>query len=358
MLICCMLVIYSRSALFQGLNSLETLLNGLDQEKADLTLEMELSGDRISDALAGKIHSFLTRQREALLKLADILNSTNKISGELTTIQTKLSKNIRKTNNKLDATSNDTNSISNTMLELQEVMQKSNDSLVIVSSSAEEMTATINEISNNTQMAKEDSLNSEKLLKASVGHIEEFRDDAAKIGEIIDTVNNIADQTKLLALNATIEAARAGEQGKGFAVVATEVRELAKQTAESVENITTIITNIQESIEKTASEIHANKESVVNVNALLNSVATAVEEQSAAASDIALNISKTSNSVSTITESVTTASNTLSNIAEQISESYTYANSSEDLNQRLKGTSTTIGDLVFQLTAIINQFNL
>ncbi len=67
-----------------------------------------------------------------------------------------------------------------------------------------------------------------------------------QIGEIIATVNEIADQSKLLALNASIEAARAGEEGKGFAVVAMEVRQLAEQSRDATARVRDILNEIQQ----------------------------------------------------------------------------------------------------------------
>ena len=67
-----------------------------------------------------------------------------------------------------------------------------------------------------------------------------------QIGEIIDTVNGLAEQSKLLALNASIEAARAGEEGKGFAVVAMEVRQLAEQSREATGRVRDILSEIQQ----------------------------------------------------------------------------------------------------------------
>ena len=66
-----------------------------------------------------------------------------------------------------------------------------------------------------------------------------------QIGDIIATVNDIADQSNLLALNAAIEAARAGEAGKGFAVVAGEVRSLAEQSRQATAQVKEILGDIQ-----------------------------------------------------------------------------------------------------------------
>lgn len=89
----------------------------------------------------------------------------------------------------------------------------------------------------------------DKVFETAV-RIKELGESSAQIGEIIQVIDEIAEQTNLLALNAAIEAARAGEHGKGFAVVADEVRKLAERSGKATKEIADLINNIQKGTEK------------------------------------------------------------------------------------------------------------
>lgn len=91
------------------------------------------------------------------------------------------------------------------------------------------------------------TVDSSKQVSSAVSLLNEK---SSNIGEIINMIKHVSDETSLLALNASIEAARAGESGRGFAVVATEIGKLAEESKKSTDNIESIIREIQDEIEK------------------------------------------------------------------------------------------------------------
>jgi methyl-accepting chemotaxis protein len=102
-----------------------------------------------------------------------------------------------------------------------------------------------------------------------------------QIGEIIDVVNALAEQSKLLALNASIEAARAGEEGKGFAVVAMEVRDLAEQSRQATARVQDILTEIQQATNAAVMITEEGSKSTEAGTTLVEKAGVAIQELSA-----------------------------------------------------------------------------
>jgi len=170
-------------------------------------------------------------------------------------------------------------------------------------------------------------------VNLSVTRVNEMADRSQEIGNIVETIDDIASQTNLLALNAAIEAARAGEYGKGFAVVADEVRKLAERSSISTKEIKDLVTRIQATIDDA---ISAMKDSSTEVDSgvvqaeksgeslknILNA-AEMVKQQAVMAVAASKQISTSADDL------VTTMSRVADIVSENKSESTTMAGNSE-----------------------------
>ena len=156
---------------------------------------------------------------------------------------------------------------------------------------AEELMGSITEIGRQVGQAAE-------LVKLAVSEAHSTNEEinrlmqaTQEIGDVVNLIRDIAEQTNLLALNATIEAARAGEAGRGFAVVASEVKSLAVQTAAATERISVQIAAVQTSTTSAVEAIRRNTERMQEINRHTSAVADSLEEQSTATGEISRNVS-------------------------------------------------------------------
>ncbi|TAL37011.1 MAG: hypothetical protein EPN93_06170 [Spirochaetes bacterium] len=110
----------------------------------------------------------------------------------------------------------------------------------------------------------------ELMLRSSRQVIESLKDESAKIEEISQTINDIADQTNLLSLNASIESARAGEHGRGFAVVADEISKLAERSMVSAKEISGIVHKSVEGISSASEQIDRTSQALRDIIGFLD----------------------------------------------------------------------------------------
>lgn len=220
-------------------------------------------------------------------------------------------------------------------------------------------TAAVTELSSSIQQVAENAAEATRRAKASgeavtraiqrLGQIRQTVEDAAnrigmlgesgkRIGNIVEVIRQISEQTTMLALNAAIEAAHAGEHGRGFAVVADEVSSLAKRTGQSARDIEDLIATIRDqtgeavrTMQEGSSEVEegtglveatlADLKTLVNV---IDDTASAVQEQAIASDEIARNmdaVQRIADEVLASSENAVTQGDRLQKLADELEES-------------------------------------
>ena len=221
------------------LRGLRDRLRVIDRDQ-DLTqsLEVEFKGRNEVNEMAEATRNVITHIRETLIGVGEVATQLIDKSGEGHSLsqqthkscleQQKLTETIAAAATQLGASSEEISNTANAGLELVELLdQKTTSGQKDVNNTA----AAIQQLAERFEEAE------------SV--VNQLAEQSLSIGGVLDVINSIAEQTNLLALNAAIEAARAGDQGRGFAVVADEVRTLAVRTAESTQEIQTMVNLLQ-----------------------------------------------------------------------------------------------------------------
>lgn len=197
-------------------------------------------------------------------------------------------------------------------------------------------------------MAQMNSINT-SVLDSAAG-IKNLDNRSKEIGQIVGLITNIANQTNLLALNAAIEAARAGEHGRGFAIVAGEVRKLAEQSANSANQISTLVQAIQKD----------TAQSVENMNKVTLAVESGINVVREAG-DAFQRILKSAESVADQIQDISAVSEEISAGAEEASanmvETSNYGRKLNDKTGNLVSASTNQGQSIDNAGAYMASFS-
>lgn len=157
-------------------------------------------------------------------------------------------------------------------LKLSSVSGILNENFGQISATMQELAASSVNVTNNQHLLNEEISNVKKI--------------SIEINNILDSIKNIADQTKMLGLNAAIEAARAGEAGRGFGVVAQEIRTLSQSSKETALKIAQLTLNIQSSVDKTLDTSNSTLENTEQQSSAIEEVTASIQEVSQLAEEL------------------------------------------------------------------------
>ncbi|TFE01818.1 methyl-accepting chemotaxis protein [Jeotgalibacillus sp. R-1-5s-1] len=239
-------------------------------------------------------------------------------------------------------------------LSQMEVKESSASMLGITSKGSEAMMESVGQMSEIDQKMR-DSLSMVKGL-------DEKTNDIAQLTEVIQ---QIADQTNLLALNAAIEAARAGEHGKGFAVVADEVRKLAEGVAQSISDITSIISGIQSEAKNVVLSLEEGYQMVSDGTDKISYTGELFGELKTTIANVTDQVANMSDSITTVIESTKEMNSSIESIASVSEESAagveevsaTSQQSSASMEEVSK-SAKSLKDEAVELSTLLGQFKL
>ncbi len=276
--------------------------------EGDLTIKIDKEKD--DDVIANIIDAFnemVKIQEQIIQNITDAVQATASASAEISASAEEMAAGAQEQSSQTSEVTTSVEQVSASIIQTTEKMNTASEESKKSKKIAEEGGIVFNELEKGIVKIADVVLESSEIVNR-LGLSSE------KIGEIVQVIDEIADQTNLLALNAAIEAARAGEQGRGFAVVADEVRKLAERTTKSTKEIADMIKTIQEgtknavdSMKKGKSEVEIGKTSVIQAGKSLkeiiqssNVVMSIVDEVSEAGKEEAEEISQIMHNISGI----------------------------------------------------------
>ena len=309
----------------------------------DFTVSMKVKGNDEIAVMGRSVEHFIASMKEMIRQMGHVSDrlekqagSSKNVSGEMNSAANIQSQSMTELNATVDQLSVSVNEIAQNATQLAGVVADTKED----SDKVEDKMRTTVEVSEKGKADMESVGNALHNIEISIHNLEEAVDKvgtaSGEIVDIIKLIGDIAEETNLLSLNASIEAARAGEAGRGFAVVASQIGVLAKNSADSVAHITSLINEINVLVDDAVKQ---GRSSASDIESSADLIHTAVDTFD----QIFQNIQETSHLIEGVVEKINQVDQVATNVAaiseEQAASSDEILATSESMLQQAKSIS-------------------
>ena len=309
----------------------------------DFTVSMKVKGNDEIAVMGRSVEHFIASMKEMIRQMGHVSDrlekqagSSKNVSGEMNSAANIQSQSMTELNATVDQLSVSVNEIAQNATQLAGVVADTKED----SDTVEDKMRTTVEVSEKGKADMESVGNALHNIEISIHNLEEAVDKvgtaSGEIVDIIKLIGDIAEETNLLSLNASIEAARAGEAGRGFAVVASQIGVLAKNSADSVAHITSLINEINGLVDDAVKQAGSSASDIESSADLIHIAVDTFDQ-------IFQNIQETSHLIEGVVEKINQVDQVATNVAaiseEQAASSDEILATSESMLQQAKSIS-------------------